>query len=160
VAEARVALAGTERQAVPDARPLGAVDPTEPMEVSVLVRPKASAESLDERLARGAPPLSREEFAAQYGASADDLAAVQQFAQSHGLQVVEADAARRTVVLRGSAAAMDSAFGVQLQRFAAADGSTFQSHDGPIYVAPELNGVVQTVLGLDTRPAAQTPPNR
>ena len=159
MAEARVALAGTEHQAVPDARPLGAVDPNESIEVSVLVRPKAPLESIDERLARGAPPLSREEFAAQYGASERDLAAVEQFAQSHGLQVVEADSARRTVVLRGTAAAMNSAFGVELRQFAAADGSTFRSHDGPIYVAPELDGVVQTVLGLDTRPAAQPRPN-
>ena len=160
MAEARVALVGTERQAVPDARALGAVDPNEPIEVSVLVRPQTADESLDERLARGAPPLSREDYAARYGASAHDLAAVQHFARSHNLAVVEADAGRRTVVLRGSASAMSSAFGVRLQRFVAADGTTFRAHDGPIYVVPELDGIVQTVLGLDSRPVAQPRPNR
>jgi kumamolisin len=155
VAEARVALPGTERQAPPDARALGQVEPAEPVEVSVLLQPRAALGDLDARLARGDPPLSREAFAATYGADPAAVAAVEHFAAEHGLQVVQSDAARRTVVLGGTAEQIGAAFGVDLQRFQSADGATFRSHSGPIYVPPALDGIVQAVLGLDTRPAAQ-----
>ncbi|MBV9168538.1 MAG: hypothetical protein JOZ81_00455 [Chloroflexi bacterium] len=160
MAEARVAVAGTEPQVQPGAHVLGAVDADEPIEVSVLVRPRASLESIDQRLARGDPPLSREQFAAQYGADASDLRAVASFAKRHGLAVVQSDAARRTVVLRGSAANVNDAFGVQLQHFSSSGGASFRAHEGPVYIPSALDGVVQAVLGLDTRPAAQSRRNR
>lgn len=147
-------MPGTEHLIAPDARPLGAADPAETVEASVFLRPPPGAESLEDRLARGAPPLTREEYAAQYGAVPSDIAAVEKFARAHGLEIVQSDAARRTVVLRGTVAQMNDAFGVSLQRFQAHDGSTFRSHSGPQYVPPELAGIVQAVLGLDTRPVA------
>ena len=69
---------------------------------------------------RSSPPATRPEayvgradFAGQFGASLVDLAAVEEFAKRHDLAVVQADAARRTVVLSGTVA-----------RFNAPSGST------------------------------------
>lgn len=149
-----MALPGTARPAPPGTRPLGPLDPRQPLEVSVLVRPRTPLVELDERLARGEPPLSREAFAATYGADPGALAAVERFAGQHHLRVVGSDSARRMVVLRGTAADLNAAFGVDLQRFAAPDGSTFHAHAGPVHVPPELGLLVETVLGLDSRPAA------
>jgi kumamolisin len=61
------------------------------------------------------PPSQRrrmppEEFAAKYGAAEDDLARVAAFAQSQGLTVVEAHAARRTVIVSGTVAQLSKAF--------------------------------------------------
>ena len=55
--------------------------------------------------------LSRDEFAQHHGAAAADIAKVAAFAKAHGLAVVESSAARRSVVLSGTAAALSEAFG-------------------------------------------------
>src|ERR1700727_2920259 len=101
---ANFALRGSERVAMAGARVLAPADPTERLEVTVLVRRRARAE-LQARVAHlaagksGAPYLTREEFAARHGADPADLAAVRTFAQAQGLLVVLEHAARRTVVL-------------------------------------------------------------
>ena len=159
MAEPRVALPGTAHQeAPPGAQPLGPLDPSEPLEVSVVVRPRTSLDELERRLEQGAPPLSREAFAARYGADPAAIEAVERFADAHGLRVVQTDAARRTIVLGGTAHQMSDAFGVTLQRFQAADGSVFRAHTGALSVSPadaQLSPLVEAVLGLDTRPQAQ-----
>ena len=113
-------LAGSERQPMPGARPAGKADPGERLEAAVVVRPRAGAARDDRarRLAGGERPqrhLTREEFAGQFGADPADLAAVEQFARSHGLVLVQQDPARRTVVLSGTVAQFNDAFGVDLQ---------------------------------------------
>jgi kumamolisin len=159
MAEARVALAGMAHQDLPPgAQPLGPVDPAEPIEVSVLVRPRRPLDELEQRLEQGAPPLSREAFAERYGADPAAVEAVERFAAAHGLRMVQADAARRTIVLGGTAAQLSEAFGVALQRFQAPDGSVFRAHSGALSVAPAdaaLSRQVEAVLGLDTRPQAR-----
>jgi len=68
--------------------------------------------------------------------------------------VVQEDAARRTVVLSGTVAQVNEAFGVDLQQFEHAGGS-YRGRTGPISVPEELHGVVEAVLGLDNRPQAR-----
>ena len=55
---------------MPDA--LGPADPDERVEVSVIVKPRQPLGELQAR----AQPMSREEFAASYGADPNDLARV------------------------------------------------------------------------------------
>lgn len=130
---------------------LGPVDPDERVEVSLIVRPRRPLGELESRLDQ---PMSREAFAASYGAAPDDLARVEAFAVAHRLEVLETSAARRTVRLGGRAADVERAFGVRLQRWRLEDGTAFRMPDRPADVPDEVHGVVEGVFGLDTRPAA------
>lgn len=156
---AKFSLVGSERQPVAGARSVASADPNERLEVSVLVRRSAGA-AFGERvkqLAAGTasqPHLNREEFAQQFGADAADLAKVRSFVASHGLTVVQEDAARRTIVLSGTVAQFSAAFGVKLEQFAY-DAGTYRGRTGAIELPDELKGIVEAVLGLDNRPQAK-----
>jgi kumamolisin len=134
----------------PDA--LGPVDPDERVEVSLTLRPRHPLSELEARLDH---PMSREEFAAAYGASPEDVERVEAFAKAHGLEVLEASQPRRTVRLGGRAADMAAAFGVSLVRNRLPDGTEYRAPDGPVQIPNELNGVVEGVFGLDTHPVAR-----
>jgi kumamolisin len=151
-------LVGSERQPLPGARPIGKADPDERLEAAIVVRPHAGAAMTErvKRLAAGDRSqrhLTREEYAQQFAADPADIAAVEQFANAHGLAVVQKDPVRRTVVLAGTVAQFNDAFGVDLQQFEHAGGS-YRGRTGPIHLPDELNGVVTAVMGLDNRPQA------
>jgi kumamolisin len=152
-------LKGSERQPLPGAKPVGKVDPAERLEVSVLLR-RRNAAALAERVKKLARResadnhMSREQFEDQFGADATDIAAIRKFAGAHGLAVVQEHAGRRTVVLSGTAAQFNSAFGVDLQRFEY-EGGSYRGRVGAVQLPAELDGVVEAVLGLDDRPAAK-----
>lgn len=138
---------GSERTSLPGAKVLGEAPADEIVTVTVIVRSKRS----------DLPPpgtLSRQEFADQYGAGDADLQKVAAFGREHGLTVVESNAARRSVVLRGTVAQMNAAFGTALKRCQAGD-VTYRGRDGSISLPSSLSGVVEAVLGLDNRPQAQ-----
>ncbi len=153
------ALKGSERTALLGARAVGPADQHERLEVSVIVRPQAGA-ALAERVARLArgdragSPLSREAFAAAHGASTADLAAVKAFAHAHGLSAVQEDAARRTLVLSGTVAQFDRAFGIELKHYEY-PGGTYRGREGAIQIPEELADIIEAVLGLDNRPQAR-----
>jgi kumamolisin len=156
---ANITLKGSERLAMPGARVLAPADASERLEVTVLVRRRA-CEALRARAAQlsagdtSAAYLSREEFAARHGADAADLAAVRAFAAAHGLAVVLEHAARRTVMLSGTVAQFNAAFNVQLQRMQH-DSCSYRGRTGSIQLPSSLDGVVEAVLGLDSRPQAE-----
>jgi kumamolisin len=156
----RVSLPGSERFPRPGSRVVGAPDPHERIEVTVLVRPRQPLSNLAASAElTAAPPhqrkyMSREEFAASYGADPEDLAKIEAFAHQHNLSVVEASAARRTVVLSGTIAALSTAYGVYLANYAHADGA-FRGRTGPIYIPEDLAGIVQGIFGFDNRPQAR-----
>ena len=156
---AKVPLKGSARAAVPGARELAPADATERMEVSVLVRRRGLGE-MQARVAalasggRSRGVMSRDEFARAHGADPADIAAVRAFAAAHGLAVLEEHAARRTVILAGTAAQFCTAFSVQLHRMTHA-GGTYRGRTGEILLPSELAGVVEAVLGLDNRPQAK-----
>lgn len=151
-------LKGSKRTALSQARLIGPADQQERLEVSVIVRPQARA-ALEERVSRIARGnrssgwLSRETFAATHGASTADLTAVGAFAHAHGLNVVQEHAARRTLVLSGTVAQFNQAFGVELKRYEYPDG-TYRGREGAIQIPEELAAIIEAVLGLDNRPQA------
>ncbi|MBV8530223.1 MAG: S8/S53 family peptidase, partial [Candidatus Eremiobacteraeota bacterium] len=142
----RWTVPGSEREALPGARVLGDADPAE--EASVTLRVRSRRTDLP-------PPgeLSRQEFADTYGADPADLSKVEAFARGQGLTVVERSAARRSVIVRGTVAALNAAFGVTLQRCQAA-GVLYRGRVGSISLPADLTDVVEAVLGLDNRPQA------
>jgi kumamolisin len=156
---ARVPLKGSERFPLAGSRVLGPADPAERVQVTVLLRRRSSQALRDrvDRLARGdrSPGhLNRDEFAQQFGADPTDIAAVRTFAANHGLSMVREHPERRTVVLSGTVAQLEPAFGVRLHRYQHSSG-TYRCRQGVIELPAELDGIVQAVLGLDNRPQAQ-----
>jgi kumamolisin len=154
-----VALKGSERVPVQGARVLGPADPTERLEVSLIVRRRARQvlHSRAARLAAGDRSLgvlSREEFAIEHGADASDLTAIRQFASAQGLVVAHEHAGRRTVVLAGTVRHFSAAFAVQLYNVVASGGS-YRGRIGAIHLPGDLDGIVEAVLGLDDRPQAK-----
>jgi kumamolisin len=155
---AKIPLKGSERAEVRGARALAPTDPTERLEVTILVRRRARQDfesRVAECVSRRAPGpfLSRDEFAKRHGADAADFAAVRAFAAAHGLAVEQEDVARRTVVLSGTVAQFSAAFDVQLHQMSHA-GRSYRGRTGAILLPADLAGIVEAVLGLDSRPQA------
>ena len=154
-----IPLKGSEREFMTGAQVIAPAAATERLEVSVLVRGRAASDMRARASSyaaggRSGPVMSREEFGRLHGADAADLAAVRDFAASHGLVVVQEHAARRTVVLAGTVAQFSRAFGVQLHQMSHA-GCTYRGRRGPIRLPGDLEDVVEAVLGLDNRPQAK-----
>lgn len=145
-----VALPGSERQpftdVAPGCRDVGPVPPTEEIEVSIYLKPPASSPPSSQP----GQPISREAYAAWASASADDLEQIKQFARQYGLSVVEADPVGRVVKLRGYAAAMQQAFGVELRHYEH-NNDRYRVRSGPVMVPQNLAPLVSGVLGLDNR---------
>jgi kumamolisin len=152
-------LKGSERQPLPGAKSVGKADPGERLEVTLLLR-RGNADVLKERVKKVASRagagqhLSRAEFERQFGAAGADVAKVKAFAGAHDLSVVQEAAGRRTVVLSGTVAQFNAAFGVDLQRFEHPGGS-YRGRVGSVELPDELRDVIEAVLGLDNRPAAK-----
>ncbi len=98
--------------------------------------------------------MSREEFAARFGADPEDLERIEQFAHEHGLDVMASNAAQRVVRLSGPAKAIQEAFGVTL-KLAAQKNIRFRHRSGPISVPHDIAPIVEGVFGLDNRPFAR-----
>jgi kumamolisin len=126
---------------------VGVSDPNERITVTVIVRSKHTSRPLPGH-------LTRDEFAAAYGAGESDLDRVAQFAADMGLTVVERNPARRVMRLEGTVAQMSEAFGVSLGTYELGT-TTFRGRTGTISLPSSLANVVEAVLGLDTRPQAQ-----
>ena len=150
MADERVAVPGSERKPQEGAKVIGAPDLSEVIEVTVLLRrPKPLVPYV------GAAPLTREEFAAEYSANTADVALVEAFAHEHDLTVVSVDLARRSIVLSGSIAMMNEAFGTELKLFQATSG-TYRGRTGELLIPVELQEVIVGVFGLDNRPQARS----
>src|SRR5205809_4024482 len=149
-----VPIAGSERDPVEGARRVRRAPPDERVEVTVVVRPQASAPSAAELLSADAPVqqryLTRREFARTLGADPADLERVAAFAREYGLEVLWSDAARRSVALGGSVEQMQKAFRTDLAYYESPLGA-YRGRTGPVRVPAELADVVEAVLGLDDR---------
>jgi len=148
-----VPLPGTERDSPPNATDMGRTSPTQVVTISVIVRRK---NHLDLE-ALGGRHISRQEFNEQYAGDPADFDALRKFAHDHGLSVDEnaSSLPRRTMMIRGTAKAMEAAFGVELHDYERADGHKFHSFKGQVSMADTHADVVETVLGLDCRPIAK-----
>ena len=146
----RVALQGSERQAIPDSQVIGSPDPNSLITVTVLLRRRNS--HLPDP-ASGI--LTREEFAQRFGADPADVAPVEEFADENDLTVVEVDLARRSIVLAGTVVNMNEAFATDLTLFQSPDG-VYRGRVGMLYIPSNLEHVVVGVFGLDERPQAKT----
>ncbi len=146
-------IRGSEKHLLPGATVLGAAPEDERLDVTVRVRPRTKLPD-PQAVAVAQAPMSHEEYEKTYGATPEDLAKVEEFAKTNHLVVIESSAARRSVILSGTVADFDKAFGVTLQRHEHAD-ITFRGRTGPINVPDDLKDIVEGVFGLDNRPFAK-----
>src|SRR5205823_7456647 len=72
----------------------------------------------------------------------------------YNLTVSERDPARRSIVVSGTADAMQQAFGTQLQHHTI-NGGTYRTRTGPLSVPDSVHPAVVAVLGLDHRPVSK-----
>src|SRR5271165_7310812 len=150
-----VKLPGSERQLIPGSTKTGAVDPNAIMQVTLTLRPcklGRKQPTLDALIASG-QHISREEYAARYGADPADVKKVGAFASAHGLAIAQTNLAARSVVLTGRTADFANAFQVEMACYEHA-GGTYRGRTGMISLPSELGKVVVSVHGLDDRAQA------
>jgi kumamolisin len=150
----RVFLPRSERDVPRNATHIGLTDPQQVISVSVIVKRK---NPLSVR-ALGGRTVSREEFDAQYAADPASFDALRTFAHQHGLAVDESASSlsRRTIVLRGTAQALEAAFGVELHDYQdGRSGHRFHGFTGQVSLPETHAPLVDAVLGLDARPVAK-----
>jgi kumamolisin len=159
--ERRVEVPGSHKDPLQDARPAGPVDNAKLVDVTVRVRAKPGSD-LDRDLATlMAKPaaerkfLTPDELEAKHGADDADFDKIEEFAEDARLSVVRRDPAERSIVLRGTLGALQSAFGAQLEMFHHHTG-TFRGRSGSISVPIALKDIVVSVHGLDDRPLRRT----
>jgi kumamolisin len=148
------ALKGSERKPRTGARRTGSENPNETLTVSIRIRRRPDAPPLPDLTGPGRRRLSRKDFAALYGASQDDLAAIAAFSAANGLSVIHSSIPRRTVVVKGTVAQMNRAFAVDLGRYETAD-EKYRGREGPVHVPTAIADIVEGVFGLDNRKMAR-----
>jgi kumamolisin len=155
-------LPDSELPSIPRASLIGRANSNEMAEVLLFVRTPSSAKSLSSLLeiignqrVSERQHLSRETFAADYGAGTADLEAVIHFATDNNLSVTAVTPAQRTVRVVGKLGDLEKAFKVQLSVYRSARG-IFRAHAGPVNIPSELAGTVKAVIGLDTVPQSKT----
>ena len=149
---ARVVLPASRKNAPKNAKPAGKIPLDERLEVTVRLRRKPGART--PRVER--KPLTREEFRDAYGADPADIEKVEEFANEHGLDVVQTSIAQRAVKVSGTAKAMQAAFGVQFKSYRIPKTKeAFRGRVGTVSVPKDLGNIVEGVFGLDNRPQAK-----
>ena len=135
---------------------LGIADATETITATLILRrrPNGDMKDLDyfqHTALTDRHHVAHKDFAAIHGAADDDLAKVEKFAQTHDLEVTEANAARRSVVVRGTAAQLNAAFAIELQHYGSPLGE-YHGHEGQPALPADISDIVELIVGLDNRP--------
>lgn len=94
--------------------------------------------------------LTPAEFTARFGPTESDYAAVAAAAKSAGLQITGTHPNRLVLDVSGPASALESAFGLHLENYRAADGRVFRAPDAGPLLPRGMAGRVAGVVGLDT----------
>jgi len=152
-------LAGSERAPLEGAHEIGPANPKETIDVTIRLRSRAGKKPIVDADEFKKPIekrtiLSRKDFEQRHGADPDTIARVESFARQHKLTVKEKSPARRTVILSGTVAAMNEAFGVELKQYEHPNGR-YRGRTGPVHIPTELQDAIEGVFGLDNRPQAK-----
>jgi kumamolisin len=156
----KVQIQGSEKAPLVGARAIGPVPAGEVIEVTLRLKPQKPIESLaagdvfKDTLPKDRHYLSHETYTGAHGADPADVAKVEAFAKEHGLSVVESSLPRRSVVLSGTAAQLNAAFGTNLQMFEHPEGR-FRGRSGGLTVPGDVADIIEGVFGLDNRPVAK-----
>ena len=134
-----VAIPGSEREPLPGATKTRPCDPTESVQVTVVLRPRPlgkNVKPLDALVASG-ERVTRSEYEARYGADPEDVKQVEEFARAHGLTVSDVNLSARTLKLTGTAEACGKAFQVDLGHYQCPE-ATYRGRTGSVYIPAAL----------------------
>jgi len=137
---------GTQATTFANASKIGALAGSTPLTVRVGLQLRNVAQ-LQSAVANG-QILSPAEFAATYGPTSDQVAAVTSYLQSKGFTNVTAEPNNLLVSADGTAADAEAAFNTSLSSFSLG-GATVYANTAPAYVPTSLGGTVVAVLGLN-----------
>lgn len=151
MASTHLPIPGSERKPLPGAVALGRVNAHATIEVSVKIRRK---KALPELTGRPKTVMTRAQLRDNYGASQADIDTVVRTLGTFGLTMVKSSTATRTVRLRGTVAAMESAFQVKLFNYSHANGN-YRGRVGAVQIPTSLKDIVAGVFGLDNRRVAR-----
>src|SRR5215469_12073132 len=153
-----VPLAGSERLPLPGAQPAGPVDPAERIQLTLVTRRAAPLP----QGAGGVPVrLSRADLQQQYGSDPADHELVARVLGSlqPAIDVTARDPGTRRMTIAGPASALAEAFGTELTLVSSlgpgGEPVTHRYRSGSLHIPAELDGIVEAVLGLDSRPQAR-----
>jgi kumamolisin len=152
-----VPLPGSQRTQLANVQAAGALDESETITVTLVLRRRAAVPSA---LVTGPETVTHDELDARYGADPDDIARVTSVLGDLGLTVTETHQGSRRLKMTGTVGAMSRAFGTTLTLVTSPqpDGTGTVQHryrSGGLSVPAELAGIVTAVLGLDDRPQAR-----
>jgi kumamolisin len=154
----RVVLEGSESSRWLPERPLGTVPKMgATARLTLLLRRRAP---LPPSLVHTPEVISREDLSKRFGADPEDVALVRAALGPAGLQVTEADPESRLVTVEGTLTALTGVFGAGLELFEGVDPFRpgpvrYRRQTGDLRLPAELDGVVLSVVGLDTQPVAR-----
>ncbi len=149
-------LVGSCRTLPSGSREVGAVPEDHVVEASIYLKPRdesgftASFGSITDT------DLRRSQLAdARTALYREDLRQLSDYVTSQALTVMQVAPARRLIRVGGSPSAIEAAFGTRLALYHDG-GSQFRGHQGDIQLPEHLHGLVESVLGLDSRAIAHT----
>ena len=153
--ESRVELPGSFRT-LPQGKNIGNTSLNEVIEVMIRLRRKTPIRNFVKGLGTGKnKPVSQEIFDRRFGASADDITLVVDFARQHDLTVLQTSVSKRCVILKGPVQKFSEAFQVNLANFIPDSGIGYRGRSGSIQVPEILRDIITGVFGLDNRPQAR-----
>lgn len=92
--------------------------------------------------------LTAQQFRKQFAPAQSSVVAVQQFLRNAGFSIVDTPSNNRYVSAEGTVAQAQSAFGVTLGEYDAY-GTTLRAPESAVTIPASLNGIVESVAGLD-----------
>ena len=160
---AYVPLPGSQRHLMPNSRPAGPVNSSEIVSLTIRTRPASNTNDLERQVKKlYAQPLSKrkylshEQLAKAHGARAEDLDAIEQYAQRHNLVVSHRNAAERSLVVTGKLSDLLKTFRADVHQYHHSKGP-YRGRQGEILIPRVFDGVITGIFGFDTRPKQKAP---
>jgi Pro-kumamolisin, activation domain len=144
---------------VSHAKNLGHVSSTAPVTFRVYLAPNGGLDALKTAVAKVSDPqsgsyrefLSAAQYHAQYDPTSASLNLVKKWLGDNGLSATSVEPSRRYLVVSGTVASAQRAFGVAIDRYDH-DGRQVQANAAALTVPTAIAPSILTVTGLDTTP--------
>jgi kumamolisin len=146
-----VPLSGSKRAKNHGATVIGKVDPKEAFSVTIGLS-GSKLPGADEYVGE---TLTSANFAEKYGAKQEDADRVAKSLKKFGLNVESISLGTRSMVVSGTAAAMEAAFKPGLAMMRSGDQGEYRGRQGALQIPAELKGIITGVFGLDERRMAR-----
>jgi len=92
--------------------------------------------------------LTPEDYSETFGLAASDLAAVQAWLESHGLQVISVDNGKLAITFKGTAGQVEEAFHTEIHNYMTPDRQLYFANANAVQIPAALASVITGVSGL------------